>query len=134
MVCIFVLQLIRGAPHTHTHPHTHTPSHPQVLPLLAEIRLNDVNILITVLGKNDFNNWSKLFVFFLLLGKFFPVSEKKKNFQYGKNIFCPWSNNFSAEIYRVMLSDRKYGLTVTLLATRSLLKVIVIIFSSSRPT
>ena len=33
----------------------------------------------------------------------------------------------NAEIYRVMLSDRKYGLTVTLLATRSILSVITII-------
>jgi len=45
----------------------------EVLPLLGEIRLNDVNILVTVL-----------------------------------------------EIYRVMMSDRKYGLTMNILATRVL--------------
>ena len=60
----------------------------EVLPLLSEIRLNDVNILITVLGK--FMSW-KLAV-----------------------------NENCSEIYRVMLSDRKYGLTMTILANRVL--------------
>ena len=62
----------------------------EVLPLLIDIKLNDVNILITVLGKTK------------VIKMGFTV----------KGLF------FSSEIYRVMLSDKKYGLTVSILATR----------------
>ena len=63
-----------------------------MLPLLSEIKLNDVNILITVLG-------TELSLSPLL------------------------SHNcciITTEIYRVMLSDKKYGLTMTIVSTRVL--------------
>ena len=54
-------------------------------------------------------------------GKAEKINKNMKEEKKGKN----------AEIYRVMLSDRKYGLTVTLLATRSIgiVMIIIIIFT-----
>ena len=63
-----------------------------MLPLLSEIKLNDVNILITVLGR-------------ALLSSLPPLS----------SLYY-----VTAEIYRVMLSDKKYGLTMTIVSTRVL--------------
>ena len=62
----------------------------EVLPLLCEIRLTDLTILTTVLG---------------MAGDDDDDDDAKEE--------C-------VEMYRVMLSDRKYGLTMTVLATRVL--------------
>ena len=62
----------------------------EVLPLLCEIRLTDLTILTTVLGMSGDDD---------------DDDDAKEE--------C-------VEMYRVMLSDRKYGLTMTVLATRVL--------------
>ena len=62
----------------------------EVLPLLCEIRLTDLTILTTVLGMA------------------------------GDDDDDDDANEECVEMYRVMLSDRKYGLTMTVLATRVL--------------
>ena len=64
-----------------------------MLPLLTEIKLNDVNILLTMLGEDSVQTHS-----------------------YNTTIY----SRLLAEMYRVMLSDKKYGLTVAVLATRVL--------------
>jgi len=77
----------------------------EVLPLLLEVKLQDVNVLVRVLGSNK---CSTIYMGFPLI------------LQIWHTAYYVFDFIFLLEIYQMMLADKRYGLSVNLIATKVL--------------
>ena len=79
----------------------------EVLPLLLEVKLQDVNVLVRVLGNNKFSTIDMGSPLLSLL-------------QIWHTVYHVFDFIFLLEIYQMMLADKRYGLSVNLIATKVL--------------
>ena len=79
----------------------------EVLPLLLEVKLQDVNVLVRVLGNNKFST--------IYMG-----SPLLSLLQIWHTVYYVFDFILLLEIYQMMLADKRYGLSVNLIATKVL--------------